>query len=372
MRGRCDVRDREDGFVTVRLLITGGSGFIGSAVVRQAVERGISVINVDKLTYAATEGSTSAVADSNRYVLEIADVTDTQAMSDILVRYRPDRVMHLAAETHVDRSIDRPSDFVATNVLGTASLLTAALGYYETLTGDQRDQFRFHHISTDEVFGALGATGLFTLDSPYDPKSPYSASKAGADHLVRAWNHTYGLPVVVSNCSNNYGPYQFPEKLIPLIIIRALNGLSLPVYGAGENVRDWLYVEDHATALLRIAEEGEIGSTYLIGGDSEERNIDVVRRICAILDEVAPAGSGRPHAELITFVADRPGHDHRYAIDASSTSEGLGWSPVVSFDEGLRATVEWYLANRPWWEPLMTRGSTVERAGLSGGAGDRT
>ena len=356
----------------MRLLITGGSGFIGSAVVRQAVERGISVVNVDKLTYAATEGSTSSVVDSSRYVLEVADVTDTEKMSDILARYEPDRVMHLAAETHVDRSIDRPSDFVVTNVLGTASLLTATLGYYETLTGEQREQFRFHHISTDEVFGALGAAGRFTLDSPYDPRSPYSASKAGADHLARAWHHTFGLPVVVSNCSNNYGPYQFPEKLIPLIIIRALNGLSLPVYGAGENVRDWLYVEDHATALLRIAEEGEVGTTYLIGGDAEERNIDVVRQICAILDEIAPSDDGRQRDELITFVTDRPGHDHRYAIDASDTLERLGWSPATSFGDGLRATVEWYLANTEWWEPLTTEGPTVERAGLSGGAGDRT
>ena len=356
----------------MRLLITGGSGFIGSAVVRQAVARGMSVVNVDKLTYAATAGSTSAVADSDRYVLEVADVVDTQAMSTILARFKPDRVIHLAAETHVDRSIDQPLDFVATNVLGTASLLAASLGYYETLTGDRRDQFRFHHVSTDEVFGALGDTGSFTPTSPYDPRSPYSASKAGADHLVRAWHHTYGLPIVISNCSNNYGPYQFPEKLIPLTVIRALMGLSLPVYGAGENVRDWLYVEDHAAALLQIAEEGEIGSTYLVGGDAEQRNIDVVMHICRILDELAPSQSGDPHEHLITFVEDRPGHDHRYAIDASDTTERLGWSPATSFAAGLRATVEWYIANAAWWEPLTSSGATVERAGLSsGGGGER-
>lgn len=355
----------------MRLLITGGSGFIGSAVVRQAVERGISVVNVDKLTYAATTGSTSAVADSGNYVLEVADIADASAMSELLARHQPDRVMHLAAETHVDRSIDRPSDFVVTNVLGTASMLTASLGYYETLSGAKREGFRFHHVSTDEVFGALGATGMFTPTSPYDPRSPYSASKAGADHLARAWNHTYGLPVVISNCSNNYGPYQFPEKLIPLIIIRALGGLSLPVYGAGENVRDWLYVDDHATALLEIVSDGEVGTTYLIGGDAERRNIDVVQSICRILDEVAPAHDGKPHEDLIAFVTDRPGHDHRYAIDASDTKQRLGWSPATAFDDGLRATVRWYTSNQSWWEPLMAEGAVVERSGLPGAAGDR-
>jgi dTDP-glucose 4,6-dehydratase len=353
----------------VRLLITGGSGFIGSAVVRRAVALGISVVNVDKLTYAATEGSTREVVDSERYVLEVADVMDTDAISNILARHRPDRVMHLAAESHVDRSIDRPLDFVLTNVVGTASMLSAAFAYYETLSGESRDRFRFHHISTDEVFGTLGPTGTFTLESPYDPRSPYSASKAGADHLARAWHHTYGLPVVVSNCSNNYGPYQFPEKLIPLIIIRALNGLSLPVYGAGENIRDWLFVEDHAEALLKIVESGDVETTYLIGGGAERRNIDVVRQICSTLDHISPLRDGQPHDQLIEFVEDRPGHDRRYAIDNSDTIERLGWSPRMSFDDGLHATIEWYMANAEWWEPLASGGFAVERAGLARGTG---
>jgi len=350
----------------VRLLITGGSGFIGSAVVRRAVGLGVSVVNVDKLTYAATAGATSEVADSDRYVLEVADIVDTEAMSSILSRYHPDRVMHLAAESHVDRSIDRPSEFVITNVVGTSSLLSACAAYYETLTGEKRDRFRFHHVSTDEVFGALGSVGKFSQDSPYDPRSPYSASKAGADHLVRAWHHTFGLPVVLSNCSNNYGPYQFPEKLIPLMVIRALDGLPLPVYGTGENIRDWLFVEDHASALLQILDRGDVGCTYLIGGDAERRNIDVVRQICEILDEVSPSEDGVRYEERISFVPDRPGHDYRYAIDTSETERRLGWSPETQFEDGLAQTVKWYVDNVSWWRPLAKNGQAVGRVGLPG------
>lgn len=349
----------------MRLLVTGGSGFIGSAVVRSAIRGGASVVNVDKMTYAATVGATAEVSGSDRYVHEKADIVDIAAMTDILARHRPDRVMHLAAESHVDRSIDHPSEFVTTNVVGTSSLLGACTAYYEGLKGRQRDEFRFHHVSTDEVFGSLGSEGRFGPDSPYDPRSPYSASKAAADHLVRAWHHTYGLPAVLSNCSNNYGPYQFPEKLIPLMVIRGLHGLSLPVYGAGENVRDWLFVENHAAALLQIVERGDIGDTYLIGGDAERRNIDVIKQICSILDDLKPTAGGARHEELVTFVSDRPGHDYRYAIDASDTTRRLGWYPATTFEDGLAATVEWYIKNQPWWEPLLEAGHGIERVGLA-------
>ena len=349
----------------MRLLVTGGSGFIGSAVVREVVCRGGSVVNVDKLTYAATAGATGAVADSGRYVLEEADIVDTAAMEDILCRHRPDRVMHLAAESHVDRSIDNPLEFVRTNVVGTASMLHACTSYYETLHGEQRDGFRFHHVSTDEVFGSLGAEGKFGSDSPYDPRSPYSASKASADHLARAWYHSYGLPVVLSNCSNNYGPYQFPEKLIPMMISRALRGLPLPVYGKGEQIRDWLFVEDHAAALMEIVTQGVVGMTYLVGGDAERRNIDVVRQICAVLDERMPTEDGSPYEERIAFVQDRPGHDYRYAIDASATTELLGWSPATVFEDGLVKTVYWYIDNKSWWEPLLAGRGAVDRVGLA-------
>ena len=349
----------------MRLLVTGGSGFIGSAVVRKAVARGMSVVNVDKLTYAAATGSTSEVADSDRYILEEADIVDAATMADIFARHHPDRVMHLAAESHVDRSIDSPSDFVMTNVVGTATLLAAASDYFETLVGKQREAFRFHHISTDEVFGSLGTTGRFNTKTRYDPRSPYSASKAGADHLARAWQHTYRLPVVISNCSNNYGPYQFPEKLIPLVIIRAIAGRTLPVYGRGENIRDWLYVEDHADALLEIVMGGDAGITYLIGGNAERRNIDVVNDICAILDDIRPAEGGKHHSDAIDFVEDRPGHDFRYAIDASDTTHRLGWTPETSFEEGLRKTVEWYISNEDWWRPLTDSSEAIERTGLT-------
>ena len=349
----------------MRLLVTGGSGFIGSAVVRRAVALGMSVVNVDKLTYAATTGSTSEVAHSDRYTLEEADIVDAAAMADIFARHQPDRVMHLAAESHVDRSIDGPLDFVMTNVVGTATLLAAASDYFETLVGERREAFRFHHISTDEVFGSLGTTGRFNPETRYDPRSPYSASKAAADHLARAWQHTYGLPVVISNCSNNYGAYQFPEKLIPLVIIRAIAGRTLPVYGRGENIRDWLYVEDHADALLEIVMGGEAGITYLIGGNAEHRNIDVVNDICAILDDIRPAEGGKHHSDAIDFVEDRPGHDFRYAIDASGTTRRLAWTPETSFEEGLRKTVEWYISNEAWWRPLTANSAAIERTGLT-------
>jgi dTDP-glucose 4,6-dehydratase len=337
--------------MTKRILVTGGAGFIGSAVVRRIInETPHRVLVVDALTYAGTLASLARVAGDPRYEFVKADICDAETMAAELARFRPDIVMHLAAESHVDRSIDGPSAFVRTNVVGTVTLLQAVLAYWRGLEEAGRAAFRFHHISTDEVFGSLGADGLFHEESAYKPNSPYSASKAASDHFVRAWHHTYGLPVVVSNCSNNYGPYHFPEKLIPLTILNALEGRPLPVYGAGENVRDWLYVEDHAAALLLIAERGRPGESYNVGGGAEQRNIDVVRRICALVDEMAP-GAG-PRESLIRFVADRPGHDLRYAIDAGKIRRELGWAPRESFESGLRKTVRWYLDNRDWWEPI--------------------
>ncbi|MGI9585237.1 MAG: dTDP-glucose 4,6-dehydratase [Acidimicrobiia bacterium] len=354
----------------MRLLITGGSGFIGSAVVRMAVAQGHSVVNVDKLTYAATEGSTASVEESANYDSEIADIVDTQAMAAVFSKHQPDAVIHLAAESHVDRSIDRPAEFVTTNVVGTVSLLIAANQYHQALSGRRQAEFRFVHVSTDEVFGSLDESGVFDLQSPYDPRSPYSASKAGADHAVRAWHHTYGLPTIISNGTNNYGPFQFPEKLVPMMIIRGLAGTPLPVFGDGNQVRDWLYVEDHADALLRIAEVGEAGSTYLIGAHEEHRNLDIVRRICSILDDLEPADDGMPREHLITFVEDRPGHDFRYALDSTDTAGRLGWSASTTLDVGLHDTAEWYLENRSWWTPLASK-EAIGRAGLgavSGGA----
>jgi dTDP-glucose 4,6-dehydratase len=344
----------------VKLLVTGGAGFIGSAVVRLAVARGHEVVNLDAMTYAACEANVAPVARSNHYTFEQADIRDRAALERVFATHRPDAVMHLAAESHVDRSIDGPGDFILTNINGTYNMLEAARSFW--IGQGRPETFRFHHISTDEVFGSLGPTGQFTEDTPYDPRSPYSASKAASDHLVRAWHETYGLPVVLTNCSNNYGPYHFPEKLIPVAILNALHGRPIPVYGKGENVRDWLYVEDHADALLLVVQKGAVGRSYNIGGENERRNIDLVRTICALLDEMKPKAQGS-YADQITFVTDRPGHDARYAIDPSRIREELGWRPSVTVEEGLRRTVRWYLDNEAWWQPLLARKGVGERLG---------
>jgi dTDP-glucose 4,6-dehydratase len=348
----------------VKLLVTGGAGFIGSAVVRRASREGIDVVNVDKLTYAACLDNVAEAASRPGYVFEQADIGDAAAMRRIFERHAPDAVMHLAAESHVDRSIDGPLEFVRTNVLGAAVLLEAARRRWRDLPGARRETFRFHHVSTDEVYGDLGPDGRFRETDPYAPNSPYAASKAGSDHLARAWGATYGLPVLVTNCSNNYGPFHFPEKLIPVIILSALAGRTIPIYGRGENVRDWLYVEDHAAALLTALRRGRVGETYNIGGDAERRNIDVARAICRLLDRKRPQGA--PHERLITFVDDRPGHDRRYAIDASKIRDELGWRPSVSFEEGLSRTVDWYLDNEAWWRAAQDRPGVGARLGLSG------
>ena len=347
----------------MKLLVTGGAGFIGSAVVRRAVRQGHEVVNLDALTYAACLDNVAEVAGSNLYSFEQADIRDRAALDRVFALHRPDAVMHLAAESHVDRSIDGPADFIETNITGTFNMLEAARVHW--VASGRPAGFRFHHISTDEVFGSLGPTGLFTEGSAYDPRSPYSASKAASDHLVRAWHETYGLPVVLSNCSNNYGPFHFPEKLIPVVILNALAGRPIPVYGRGENVRDWLYVEDHADALLTVVTRGSVGRSYNIGGLNEVRNIDLVGKICALLDEMHPKGA--PHARLIGFVADRPGHDARYAIDPARIGAELGWRPSVTLDEGLRLTVRWYLDNAAWWRPLQARAGVGQRLGVAGG-----
>ncbi len=344
----------------MKLLVTGGAGFIGSAAVRLAVERGHEVINLDALTYAACLDNVASVAQSNLYTFEHADIRDRAALDRILSTHSPDAVLHLAAESHVDRSIDGPAAFIDTNVTGTATLLDATRNHWEAR--GKPESFRFHHVSTDEVFGTLGATGLFTEDTPYDPRSPYSASKASSDHLVRAWHETYGLPVLLTNCSNNYGPYHFPEKLIPVVILKAVSGQAIPVYGTGENVRDWLYVEDHADALLTVLEKGQIGRSYNVGGHNEMRNIDLVRVICGLLDARRPDAA--PHADLITFVSDRPGHDMRYAIDASRIENELGWTPSVTVEEGLARTVDWFLENEDWWRALQDREGVGQRLGM--------
>ncbi len=343
----------------MKILVTGGAGFIGSAVARLAVQRGHEVVNVDALTYAACLENVASVASSPLYAFEQADIRDRSAMDRVLATHRPDVILHLAAESHVDRSIDGPGTFIETNVNGTYTLLEAARAYWTRM--GKPASFRFHHVSTDEVYGTLGKTGFFTEETPYAPNSPYSASKAASDHLVRAWHETYGLPVLLTNCSNNYGPYHFPEKLIPVVILNALAGKPIPVYGRGENVRDWLYVEDHADALLLVLEKGAIGRSYNIGGNNERRNIDLVRTICGLLDERRPETA--PHEDLITFVEDRPGHDLRYAIDASRIRDELGWRPSVTVEEGLARTVDWYLENEDWWRPLLNRDGVGRRLG---------
>ncbi|HEV2596322.1 MAG TPA: dTDP-glucose 4,6-dehydratase [Sphingomicrobium sp.] len=346
----------------MRVIVTGGAGFIGSALVRHLVlEKGYSVLNVDALTYAGYLPSLKSVETKSNYRFLHANICDGPAMRRAIGDFRPQRIMHLAAESHVDRSITGAADFIQTNVIGTFTLLEAARDYWSGLDASEKNAFRFLHVSTDEVYGSLGDEGLFTEYTPYDPSSPYSASKASSDHLAKAWQRTYGLPVIVSNCSNNYGPFHFPEKLIPLTILNALAGERLPIYGKGENVRDWLYVEDHARALDVIAERGEVGETYNVGGRNERRNIDVVRRICGVLDSFVPAN--RPRDELIEFVADRPGHDARYAIDATKLENELGWRAQENFDTGIEKTVQWYLDNEWWWRPLRERYSG-ERLGL--------
>ncbi len=338
----------------MRILVTGGAGFIGSALIRHLISgTDHEVLNFDKLTYAGVLSSLADVAQDPRYRFVQADICDAAAVAQAFESFQPDIIAHLAAESHVDRSIDGPGAFIQTNLVGTFTMLQQALAYWQGLEGARKAAFRFHHISTDEVFGSLGEEGLFTEETAYDPRSPYSASKAGSDHLVRAWGHTYGLPVLLTNCSNNYGPYHFPEKLIPLVIIRALAGEPLPVYGDGANVRDWLFVEDHARALQAVFERGVPGESYNVGGNAERRNLAVVETICAVLDRLRPRADGASYATQIAFVADRPGHDRRYAIDASKIRRDLGWAPQVTFEEGIEATVRWYLDRPDWWQPLI-------------------
>lgn len=350
----------------MKILVTGGCGFIGSNLVRHLLtEASHSVLNVDKLTYAGNPHSLADLADSPRYHFFQTDICDGTAMTKLMVEFAPDWIMHLAAESHVDRSIDGPGEFVQTNVVGTFALLQAARAHFESLEGEAKQVFRFLHVSTDEVYGSLGAEGLFSESTPYDPHSPYSASKAASDHLARAWADTYDLPVLVTNCSNNYGPYQFPEKLIPVVILKALRGEPIPVYGKGENIRDWLYVGDHAEALHTVIAQGKIGETYNIGGNNERRNIDLVRLLCSLLDELRPREDDRSYAEQITFVTDRPGHDLRYAIDASKIKTELGWSPRQDHTSGFRKTVQWYLDNQAWTEKILSGDYRLERLGTS-------
>jgi dTDP-glucose 4,6-dehydratase len=349
----------------MRILVTGGAGFIGSAVVRHLVgNTNHEVACLDKLTYAGNLESLASAADSPRYRFYRVDICDAAALDRVFAEFQPTAVMHLAAESHVDRSIDGPADFIQTNIVGTYTLLEAARRYWNVLEPESKASFRFHHISTDEVYGDLeGTDDLFTETTPYAPSSPYSASKASSDHLVRAWQRTYGLPTIVTNCSNNYGPYHFPEKLIPHMILNALPGKPLPVYGDGSQIRDWLYVEDHARALTEVVTRGEVGETYNIGGHNEKRNLEVVETICALLDELKPAADGRSYKELITFVKDRPGHDRRYAIDASKIERELGWKPQETFESGIRKTVQWYLDNRQWWERVLNGSYQLGRLG---------
>ena len=345
-----------------RILMTGGSGFIGSCTLRYLAPRNFSLANIDCLTYAGRTESLRGITEQANYTHVKIDIRDKNAVNSAIREFQPDVVMHLAAESHVDRSIDGPADFISTNVVGTFELLQAATKYWNQLSGSRKDAFRFHHISTDEVYGSLGETGYFTEATPYDPRSPYSASKASSDHLVRAWHHTYGLPTIITNCSNNYGPYQFPEKLIPLVTLNALERKPLPIYGKGDNIRDWLYVEDHVRALWTVVNEGKPGSTYNIGGNEERTNLEVVETICNILDEIKPHPDGS-YFNLIEFVEDRPGHDKRYAIDATKIKTELGWEPTVSFETGIRNTIQWYLENEWWWEPIRSGTYAGDRLG---------
>jgi len=353
--------------ISKTILVTGGAGFIGSAVIRNILSStDFTVVNIDKLTYAGNVDSIPDADSNKRYHLEIIDICDKSAIEAVFEKYKPNAVMHLAAESHVDRSIDSPDEFMQTNIIGTFNLLVAAPSYFQTLDDDAKSTFRFHHISTDEVYGDLeGVDDLFTEQTSYAPSSPYSASKASSDHLVRAWGRTYGLPTIITNCSNNYGPYHFPEKLIPHVILNAISGQPLPIYGDGSQIRDWLYVEDHAQALLQVVSQGEVGETYNIGGHNEKKNIEVVEAICDLLEELAPI---KPkgvsnYRDLITFVKDRPGHDARYAIDASKIERELGWVPEESFETGLRKTVQWYLENKQWWERVLSGAYRLERIG---------
>ena len=351
----------------MKILVTGGAGFIGSAVIRYIISATQdSVVNVDKLTYAGNLDSLTSISDSERYDFEQVDICDADELKRVFAEHQPDAIMHLAAESHVDRSIDGPSEFIATNIVGTYTMLEVARQYWQNLDKDKRASFKFHHISTDEVYGDLeGTTDLFTETTAYAPSSPYSASKASSDHLVRAWQRTYGLPTLITNCSNNYGPYHFPEKLIPLVILNALDGKDLPIYGKGDQIRDWLYVEDHAQALYKVVTQGKVAETYNIGGHNEKQNIDVVRTICAILDELQPQANGQPYEALISFVKDRPGHDLRYAIDASKMANELNWTPEESFESGIRKTVKWYLDNLEWCRRVQDGSYQRERLGAA-------
>jgi dTDP-glucose 4,6-dehydratase len=351
----------------MRIFVTGGAGFIGSALVRHLIAEGsYDILNFDKLTYAGSPSTVASVANSPRYRFVHGDICDAAAVRAAIKDFRPEVITHLAAESHVDRSIDGPGAFIQTNIVGTFTMLSEARAYYDGLAGEARDAFRFHHISTDEVYGSLGDEGLFTETTAYDPRSPYSASKAGSDHLVSAWGHTFALPVLITNCSNNYGPYHFPEKLIPLMIAQALAGNALPVYGRGDQVRDWLYVDDHVRALQCVFERGAPGRSYNVGGGNEKQNIEVVRTLCELLDLRRPRADGRSYAEQISFVADRPGHDRRYAIDASRIRSELGWTPLETFETGLARTVDWYLANEDWWQALIRERNAVARRGVAG------
>jgi len=356
-----------------RILVTGGAGFIGSAVLRRLIRTTQArVLNLDKITYAGDLLNVGEICNSSRYQFEQVDIADAIAVQQVIRDFKPTRIMHLAAESHVDRSIDGPAEFIQTNIFGSFVLLEAARAYYQTLTTALRDGFMFHHISTDEVYGSLGSQGRFSETTAYRPNSPYSASKAASDHLVRAWYETYGLPTVISNCSNNYGPYQYPEKLLPVVIMKALHQQPIPVYGRGQNVRDWLFVDDHAAALILVATRGQAGEVYNVGGDCERNNLEVVHSICTIMDRCQEQSPKGGHASLITFVADRPGHDLRYAIDAGKITRELGWQSATSFDQGLQQTVAWYLAHQDWCQQVMSNRYQGQRLGLEVSAGEST